>query len=73
MDPEVKDLLDIMSRTGICYTLVAIAAGVGIGTAQAATRTGRLPKRIHSRRSLKEFVRLNAGAMKRGDLKFVDA
>jgi hypothetical protein len=64
---------DIMSRTGLNYSEVASAAGVSPATTRAVMLTGELPERQHPRCRLERFAALNAGAQRRGDVRFVDA
>jgi energy-converting hydrogenase Eha subunit C len=70
-DAAIRDVAAIMARVGLTYCEVANAAHVAPATARAMLLTGQLPRQESTRRRILTFVRVNASAQSRGDVRLI--
>lgn len=67
----VQTLEAIMSRTGVGYAAVALAAGVSPTTTRYVTLSRELPKQSEPRARLTRWIERNRDASRRDELRFV--
>jgi hypothetical protein len=69
-DPTITKLVALMARCGLTYSEVAAASGASPSTIRICVLTRSMPSRVNACDKLRDFVRANADARTREEVRF---